>query len=124
MNRAVFTSATVAALIEAAGGGFITGRAQRQQAKTPGMAVVTPAVAQTSGAPISYQDPNGRPLYSLTPTKTPDGLDYRGVPAGADISFEESSVPEAAPATPMDRKIKYYRNPMGLPDTSPPPNND
>jgi Cu(I)/Ag(I) efflux system membrane fusion protein len=88
------------------------------------MAVVMPAAAQTSDAPIYYQDPDGRPLYSLTPTKTPDGRDYRGVPVGADISFEEASVPEAAPATPMDRKIKYYRNPMGLPDTSPVPKKD
>jgi membrane fusion protein, copper/silver efflux system len=124
MNRAAFTSATVAALIAAAGGGFIAGRAQRQPAETPGMAVMTPAAAQTSDAPIYYQDPDGRPLYSLTPTKTPDGRDYRGVPVGADISFEEASVPEAAPATPMDRKIKYYRNPMGLPDTSPVPKKD
>jgi Cu(I)/Ag(I) efflux system membrane fusion protein len=124
MNRAVFTSATVAALIAAAGGGFIAGRAQRQAAETPGMAVVTPAAAQTTGAPIYYQDPDGRPLYSLTPTKTPDGRAYRGVPAGADISFEEASAPEAAPAMPADRKIKYYRNPMGLPDTSPAPKKD
>src|SRR6202035_1853932 len=46
---------------------------------------------------------------------------YRGVPAGADISFEEASAPEVAPA---ERKIKYYRNPMGLPDTSPTPKKD
>src|SRR6195256_3791613 len=124
MNRAVFTSATVAALIAAAGGGFITGRAQRQPAETPGMAVVTPEVAQTSGEPIYYQDPDGRPLYSLTPTKTPDGRDYRGVPIGADIDFEEASVPETTPATPTDRKVKYYRNPMGLPDSSPVPKKD
>jgi Cu(I)/Ag(I) efflux system membrane fusion protein len=121
MNRAVFTSATVAALIAAAGGGFIAGHAQRQPAETSSMAVVTPAAAQTSGAPIYYQDPDGRPLYSLMPTKTPDGRDYRGVPASADISFEEASAPAAAPA---DRKIKYYRNPMGLPDTSPTPKKD
>jgi membrane fusion protein, copper/silver efflux system len=121
MNRAVFTSATVAALIAAAGGGFVAGRAQHQLADTPSMAVATPAVAQTSGEPIYYQDPDGRPLYSLTPTKTPDGRDFRGVPAGADISFEQASAPEATPAAPMDRKIKYYRNPMGLPDTSPTP---
>jgi Cu(I)/Ag(I) efflux system membrane fusion protein len=124
MNRAAFTSATVAALIAAAGGGFIAGRAQRQRAETPGMAVVTPAAAQTSDAPIYYQDPDGRPLYSLTPTKTPDGRDYRGVPVAADISFEEASVPEAAPATPTERKVKYYRNPMGLPDTSAVPKKD
>src|ERR1700687_4184226 len=121
MNRAVFTSATVAALIAAAGGGSSAGHAQRQPAETSSMAVVTPAAAQTSGAPIYYQDPDGRPLYSLMPTKTPDGRDYRGVPATADISFEEASAPAAAPA---DRKIKYSRNPMGLPDTSPAPKKD
>src|ERR1700716_3813042 len=124
MKRTILASATVAALIAAAGGGFIAGRTQRQPVETSGMAVVTPAPAQTSGAPIYYQDPDGRPLYSLMPAKTPDGRDYRGVPAGADISFEEASAPEAAPAAPMDRKIKYYRNPMALPDTSPTPKKD
>jgi Cu(I)/Ag(I) efflux system membrane fusion protein len=124
MNRAIFTSVTVAALIAAAGGGFIIGRAQRQAADTPSMAMATPAVAQTSGEPIYYQDPDGKPFYSLTPMKTKDGRDYRGVPAGADISFEEASAPEAAPTAPVDRKIKYYRNPMGLPDTSPTPKKD
>ena len=124
MNRAVFIVATVAALIAATGGGYITGHAQRQPTETSGMAVVTSAAAQTSGTPIYYQEPDGRPFYSLTPTKTPDGRDYRGVPASADISFEEASAPEAAPAAPMDRKIKYYRNPMGLPDTSPMPKKD
>src|SRR6478672_3358238 len=119
MSRVVFTSATVAALIAAAGGGFIIGRAQRQVANTPSMAVVTSTAAQTSGETIYYQDPDGKPFYSPTPMKTKDGRDYRGVPAGADISFEEASAPEAAPTAPMDRKIKYYRNPMGLPDTSP-----
>jgi Cu(I)/Ag(I) efflux system membrane fusion protein len=121
MNRAVLTSATVAALIAAAGGGFIAGRAQRHPAEASRTAAVTPSAAPTTGEPIYYQDPDGRPLYSLTPTKTPDGRDYRAVPAGADTSFEEASAPEAA-AT--DRKIKYYRNPMGLPDTSPVPKKD
>jgi len=124
MTRAVFTSATVAALIAAAGGGFVAGRAQRQPSEIPGMAVVTPAAAQESRAPVYYQDPDGRPLYSLTPTKTPDGRDYRGVPASADVSFEDASTPETALAAPADRKIKYYRNPMGLPDTSPVPKKD
>ena len=124
MTHAVFTSATVAALIAAAGGGFVAGRAQRQPSEIPGMAVVTPAAAQDSRAPVYYQDPDGRPLYSLTPTKTPDGRDYRGVPASADVSFEDASTPETALAAPADRKIKYYRNPMGLPDTSPVPKKD
>ena len=124
MNRAVYISATVAALIAAAGAGFVSGRAQRPPAETSDRAAATPTAAQPSGAPIYYQDPDGRPLYSLVPTKTPDGRDYRGVLASADISFEEASAPVAAPAAPMDRKIKYYRNPMGLPDTSPTPKKD
>jgi membrane fusion protein, copper/silver efflux system len=124
MTRAVFTSATVAALIAAAGGGFIASRAQRQPAGPSVIAMVTPAAAQDAGAPIYYQDPDGRPLYSMTPTKTPDGRDYRPVPAGADVSFEDPSTSEVAPAAPMDRKIKYYRNPMGLADTSPVPKKD
>jgi Cu(I)/Ag(I) efflux system membrane fusion protein len=124
MNRAVLTSATVVALIAAAGGGFIAGHAQRQPSGTPGMAVVKPSAAQMGGEPIYYQDPDGRPFYSLTPRKTPDGRDYRGAPAGADISFAEASAPQAESAAPMDRKIKYYRNPMGLPDKSPTPKKD
>jgi Cu(I)/Ag(I) efflux system membrane fusion protein len=71
------------------------------------------------GAAIYYQDPDGKPFYSLTPKKTPDGRDYRAVPAGADVSFDDP-----ADAPPADRKIKYYRNPMGLPDVSPTPKKD
>jgi membrane fusion protein, copper/silver efflux system len=85
--------------------------------------MVLPAAAEGAGAPIYYQDPDGRPSYSLTPKKTPDGRDYRAVPASADVSFEEQATTETA-AAPADRKIKYYRNPMGLPDTSPVPKKD
>jgi Cu(I)/Ag(I) efflux system membrane fusion protein len=124
MSRAVFVGASVAALIAAAGGGFVTSHAWHSTDKTTDIAVVTPAAAQTSGEPIYYQDPDGKPLYSLTPTKTRDGRDYRGVPAGADISFEDAPAMEAATAATADRKIKYYRNPMGLPDTSATPKKD
>jgi Cu(I)/Ag(I) efflux system membrane fusion protein len=74
------------------------------------------------GAAIYYRDPDGKPFYSLTPKKTPDGRDYRAVPAGADVSFDDPADVAAAP--PADRKIKYYRNPMGLPDVSPTPKKD
>jgi Cu(I)/Ag(I) efflux system membrane fusion protein len=93
---------------------------------------VSTAVAADSGTPIYYRDPDGKPLYSLTPRKTPDGRDYRAVPAGADVSFDD---PDEAPQdvkagdakggeTRGERKIKYYRNPMGLADTSPVPKKD
>jgi membrane fusion protein, copper/silver efflux system len=84
---------------------------------------ISPAGAEDAGAAIYYQDPDGKPLYSLTPKKTPDGRDYRGVPAGADVNFDEQP-PTNTAATPADRKIRYYRNPMGLPDVSSTPKKD
>jgi Cu(I)/Ag(I) efflux system membrane fusion protein len=80
------------------------------------------ARAEPAAAAIYYQDPDGKPFYSLTPKKTPDGRYYRAVPAGADVSFDDPA--EAAAAPPADRRIKYYRNPMGLPDVSPTPKKD
>ncbi|MFZ2160143.1 MAG: efflux RND transporter periplasmic adaptor subunit [Bradyrhizobium sp.] len=120
MKRAILAGVAVAAVI-AAGAGLIGVRGHLHSTET---SLVAPASAQTGDEPIYYQDPDGRPLYSLTPKKTPDGRDYRAVPASADLSFEDE--PAAAPtaAASADRKIKYYRNPMGLADTSPVPKKD
>jgi Cu(I)/Ag(I) efflux system membrane fusion protein len=124
MKRAVLAGLTVAAAIAAAGGGFIGVRGHLHSTGTWSAPLVSPAAAQTSDDPVYYQDPDGHPLYSLMPKKTPDGRDYRAVPASADLRFEDE--PEAAPATApaSDRKIKFYRNPMGLADTSPTPKKD
>jgi membrane fusion protein, copper/silver efflux system len=124
MNRAVLAS-TAAALIAAAGAGLVIAGAQRPPARA--IAMVTPAAAEEGLAAIYFQDPDGKPAYSLTPRKTGDGRDYRAVPAGADVSFDEASpatMPPAVAAGAPERKIKYYRNPMGLPDTSPAPKKD
>jgi Cu(I)/Ag(I) efflux system membrane fusion protein len=125
MNRAVLATAA-AAIIAAAGIGFIAG-ARRPPARA--IAMVVPAAAEEDRAPIYFQDPDGKPAYSLTPRKTVEGRDYRAVPAGADVSFDEdtpAAVPSAsaAPLGSGERRIKYYRNPMGLPDTSPTPKKD
>ncbi|WP_213773568.1 efflux RND transporter periplasmic adaptor subunit [Bradyrhizobium sp. dw_78] len=128
MNRAILASAAVAALIAAAGGGFAIGRAPRPMADLIGAGViglVTSAAAEDGPAPVYYQDPDGKPLYSATPKKTPDGRDYRAVGTEVDAMAPET-MPSAAPAggTTAARRIKYYRNPMGLPDTSPVPKKD
>ena len=54
------------------------------------------AQAEPSAAAIYYQDPDGKPFYSLTPKKTADGRDYRAVPPGADISFDDPPADVAA----------------------------
>jgi len=123
MNRVVVASAA-AALIAAAGTALVVAGSPRQPARA--VAMVASAAAEDGRAPIYFQDPDGKPSYSLTPRKTLDGRDYLAVPAGADVSFDEDA-PEAMPsasASPAGRKIKYYRNPMGLPDTSPTPKKD
>src|SRR6266404_9003811 len=88
MSRAVLASAA-AALIAAAGTALVVASAQRQPARA--IAMVTPAAAEEGRAPIYFQDPDGRPSYSLTPRKTPDGRDYRAVPAGTDVSFDQDA---------------------------------
>jgi Cu(I)/Ag(I) efflux system membrane fusion protein len=92
MKRVIIAGIAVAALTAAAGGGFMALRGHLHSTET---ALVSPALAQSSEEPIYFQDPDGRPFYSLTPKKTSDGRDYRAVPAGADLSFEDG--PAAAP---------------------------
>jgi Cu(I)/Ag(I) efflux system membrane fusion protein len=124
MNR-IAAIGIASAIAAAAGAGFFAGAFLR--GKPTAGPVVSSAIAAESGAAIYYRDPDGKPLYSLMPKKTPDGRDYRPVPASADVSFEEpdETVPDAQTANAKsDRKIKFYRNPMGLADTSTMPKKD
>lgn len=124
MKRAILAGAAVAAVLAALGGGFMAVRGQLHLADNSALALVSPAAAQAVDDPIYYQDPDGRPLYSPTPKQTPDGRDYRAVPPSADLSFDDQPVAVPATAAATDRKIKFYRNPMGLADTSPIPKKD
>src|SRR5882762_6512420 len=81
--------------------------------------------AAAERAPLYYQDPSGKPDYSPAPKKDAEGRDY--VP----VYDEPGAAPASTPAPPApaaaaggDHKVLYYRNPMGLPDTSPVPKKD
>jgi Cu(I)/Ag(I) efflux system membrane fusion protein len=89
-----------------------------------GWAQIAPAIAQEVGDILYYQHPDGLPAYSPTPKRTPDGRDYRAVRKGADTSFDLVEDPPAVTNAPKARRLKYYRNPMGLADTSPTPKKD
>jgi Cu(I)/Ag(I) efflux system membrane fusion protein len=144
MSRAAWIAATLAALA-AGGGGYWAGRDGvplpdlREHVDVAGLVTTarrrlgmeTPAPQATakpasSGPVVYYRDPDGKPFYSLEPKRTADGRNYRPVHAGEDVSFEESPTAsaEAAPAAAGERRVLYYRNPMGLPDTSPVPKKD
>lgn len=82
--------------------------------------------------PLYYRDPSGGADFSAAPKKTPQGQDYLPV---FDDTPESAAAPAATPAPALavansakasgaHGRILYYRNPMGLPDTSPTPKKD
>jgi Cu(I)/Ag(I) efflux system membrane fusion protein len=152
VSRTAWLAGTLAAL--AAGGlGYGAGHegspvpALVQQARTgfahwlPGARPASPMPAQApikaTGSVVYYRDPDGKPDYASEPKQTADGRDYRAVHASEDVRFDEPEEAEAMPdaghgdmamaqaKTPASaRKVRFYRNPMGLPDTSPIPKKD
>ena len=91
-----------------------------------GAGVRSALAAETAGGPpiLYYQDPDGRPDFSDAPKSTPDGRPYRAVRQGEDISVEPVKTPASKVASGGEKKIKFYRNPMGLPDISKTPKKD
>jgi len=77
-----------------------------------------------SGPVVYYQDPDRKPVYSAQPRQTEDGRPFRAVHASEDISFDEKPPGQERTAQARKGRILYYRNPMGLPDTSPVPKKD
>src|SRR5207248_10599218 len=62
------------------------------------------------------------PDYSPTPKKDAQGRDY--VPVYDELGESSAKLPAQPAASDKERKILYYRNPMGLPDTSQVPKKD
>ncbi|MBB4168909.1 efflux RND transporter periplasmic adaptor subunit [Rhizobium sp. BK538] len=93
-------------------------------------ALATPAAPTPSptGVVIYYRHPDGLPQFSATPKNIDDGRPFVAVHASEDVSFDDKAkAPAATAATdaePSKRPILYYRNPMGLPDTSKVPKKD
>ena len=98
--------------------------------KMTAFATADPAQASEKKV-LYYRDPMGKADYSPTPKKDSMGMDYLPVYEGDE---ETASLPaqavapptnkEQAAASPGKGKIRFYRNPMGLPDTSPVPKKD
>ena len=77
---------------------------------------------EPTGAVIYWRHPDGVPEWSSTEAITADGRAFLPVRASEDISLGPSAEP--APLAGGERTILYYRNPMGLADTSPVPKQD
>jgi membrane fusion protein, copper/silver efflux system len=124
---------TLVAISAAGAGGYYAGS---NGFRVEGLAFSAPATSKSapaaSGPVIYYRDPDGKPFYAASPRKTAEGRDFLPVLASEDVNFddqaslkEKPSATAAEPSAASDgKKILYYRNPMGLPDTSPVPKKD
>ena len=122
ISPAALGASAIAVVIVAAAGGYWV--AAPQVSLGPSATFSTAAEAQpVHRAPLYYQDPDGKPSYSVIPKKTPDGRDYRPVYAD-NVAVTSSSTAPAQPVAQGRGRILYYRNPMGLADTSPVPKKD
>ncbi len=85
-----------------------------------------PASESTASAErkiLYYRHPMNPSIISPVPAKDEMGMDY--VPVYEDQAPETGQAePHPSAETPKKRRILYYRNPMGLPDTSPVPKKD
>lgn len=137
MSRSAWLAGTLAAF--AAGGtGYWAGReggpvpAFFERTRTefarrlPSGKPVEPTSPKAHGPVVYYRDPDGKPVYSSAPMRNADGREFRAVHAGEDVSFDtEASRPETPADASRDAgRVRFYRNPMGLPDTSPVPKKD
>jgi membrane fusion protein, copper/silver efflux system len=83
-------------------------------------AQITAATA-TERKILYYRDPGGAPSWSATPKNDAQGRAFLPVYDDAEPTFDLPSKPAVVQ---VGRKILFYRNPMGLPDTSPMPKKD
>ncbi|MBF0093511.1 MAG: efflux RND transporter periplasmic adaptor subunit [Alphaproteobacteria bacterium] len=113
--------------VAAASGGWWAGRKEASAPPPPPpppQAEAGHGAEETARRIVYYRNPMGLPDTSPVPKKDSMGMDY--VPVYADEVVQ--SPPRPAPPQPAarddGRRILYYRNPMGLPDTSPVPKKD
>lgn len=123
----------ILSLTAAGGGGYLVGSGRLpfdSAVVVPWLPTGWSAAAEKPegvGPILYYRHPDAKPEYSSLPKKTADERDFQPVRKSEDVSFEELGTPvdkTVADTTPSGRKVLFYRNPMGLPDTSPVPKKD
>jgi membrane fusion protein, copper/silver efflux system len=127
VKRPLRIVATLAAILAAGGAGYWVGEhGLPQSMNTVFHATAQPAAmaAVATGAIIYYRDPDGLAAYAGGPAKTATGREFIPVRASEDLSLDTATSPVVEAATNQPRRIRFYRNPMGLPDASPVPKKD
>jgi Cu(I)/Ag(I) efflux system membrane fusion protein len=97
-------------------------------AQQPHPGLSAPTVAPASAAErriLYYRDPSGASYWSAGPKKDASGRDYAPVYEDEELAFGPGGeLKKPLVAETKTRRVLYYRNPMGLPDTSLVPKKD
>jgi Cu(I)/Ag(I) efflux system membrane fusion protein len=124
MRKIVPWGIAVAAVLSGSVGGYRLGSGQWPNWHS--LAVVAAgekSTASDSGSAertiLYWKHPEGAADFSATPKKTRDGRDYVPVYEGQEADFKDAKAQPGADSKKGKGKLLYYRNPMGLPDTSP-----
>jgi Cu(I)/Ag(I) efflux system membrane fusion protein len=83
-----------------------------------------PSTVVAERAILYYRDPSGAPFWSAVAKQDAQGRAYLPVYDDAEPKFDPPPPPVQPKAAQGERKVLFYRNPMGLPDTSPVPKKD
>ena len=128
MRKVLIGGIAFAAILSAVAGGYRLGSGAWPEMQ--GRLTETPPAAdggEIAAEPASprkvlyWKHPDGTSDFSPEPRKTDDGRDFLPVHEDEEADFAEG---KPKPHAPGLGKILYYRNPMGLPDTSPVPKKD
>jgi Cu(I)/Ag(I) efflux system membrane fusion protein len=140
MRRVLLAALVLPAAVGLAAAGYRAGQLGVFPAWS-GAAALEQRAEAPAGRVLYHRHPD-RPEYALEPRRTEDGRAFRAVRTGedaepADPAAPQAPAPAAGQASPANqqaapgsatgsgpRRILYYRNPMGLPDTSPTPKKD
>lgn len=84
-----------------------------------------PTAAPTERRVLYWRHPDNDTDFAAEPKKAGDGRDYVAVYDDEEADFAQARSKEPPQGTDGSaKKLLYYRNPMGLPDTSPVPKKD
>ena len=120
MSRGGIIFLVIVAAVGGAASGYWYGRSPTETRDSPPLAEPTAAEAERNI--LYYRDPSGAPYWSATPKKDDKGRDY--LPVYDDEPSSAASKPAARSSSAGSKWMRYYRNPMGVPDTSPVPKKD
>ncbi len=130
MSKFLTGGIAIVAVLSASVAGYRLGAGKWPDPRTWSATSAPEAIAMPAAAPkerkvLYWKHPDNDADFAAAPKKTGDGRDYVAVYDDQEADFAQAR-PKEPPmaASGGAKKLLYYRNPMGLPDTSPLPKKD